>query len=66
MSKRIALVEDDLAIRENYAAALTKQGYEVVGYADKPSAEAAFNQRLAVANRCVLAVFDENFSVTTS
>ena len=46
MSKRIALVEDDLAIRENYAAALTKQGYEVVGYADKPSAEAAFNQRL--------------------
>jgi two-component system OmpR family response regulator len=46
MSKRVALVEDDLAIRENYAAALTKQGYEVVNYADKPSAEAAFNQRL--------------------
>ena len=25
MSQRIALVEDDLAIRENYAAALKKQ-----------------------------------------
>ena len=32
MSKRIALVEDDIAIRDNYRAALTKQGYEVLCY----------------------------------
>ena len=46
MSKRIALVEDDPAIRENYAAALSKQGYEVVSYANRKTAELAFSQRL--------------------
>lgn len=46
MSKRIALVEDDPAIRENYAAALNKQGYEVLTYANRKNAEAAFAQRL--------------------
>ncbi len=46
MSKTIAIVEDDAAIRDNYAAALGKQGYEVVTYADKPSAESGFNARL--------------------
>lgn len=46
MSKRIAIVEDDEAIRENYAAALSKQGYDVVLYGDRPSAELAFSQRL--------------------
>ena len=38
MSQRIALVEDDLAIRENYAAALKKQGYEVICYANRREA----------------------------
>lgn len=46
MSKRIALVEDDPAIRENYAAALIKQGYEVLTYANRKAAELAFSQRL--------------------
>ncbi len=46
MSKRIALVEDDPAIRENYASALTKQGYEVLTYANRSSAEEAFAKRL--------------------
>ena len=46
MSKRIALVEDDPAIRDNYAAALIKQGYEVSTYANRKTAELAFSQRL--------------------
>ncbi|MEP1869886.1 MAG: response regulator, partial [Paraglaciecola sp.] len=46
MSKRIALVEDDLALRENYIAALTKQGYEVQAYGNRTSAEQVFLQRL--------------------
>ena len=29
MSRRIAIVEDEAAIRENYADVLRKQGYEV-------------------------------------
>ena len=46
MSKRIALVEDDDALRDNYVAALTKQGYEVVAYSNRRDAEQAFAQRL--------------------
>lgn len=46
MSKRIALVEDDQALRENYIAALSKQGYEVQPYADRSTAEQAFSKRL--------------------
>jgi len=46
MSKRIALVEDDLALRENYIAALTKQGYEVRAYGNRTVAEQEFSQRL--------------------
>ncbi|MEP0354265.1 MAG: proteobacterial dedicated sortase system response regulator [Paraglaciecola sp.] len=46
MSKRIALVEDDLALRENYIAALTKQGYEVQAYGNRTLAEQVFLQRL--------------------
>ncbi len=46
MSKRIALVEDDFAIRDNYHAALSKQGYEVFCYEDRSSAAEAFQQRL--------------------
>ena len=46
MSKRIALVEDDQALRENYVAALTKQGYEVLAYASRQQAEQAFAKRL--------------------
>ncbi|MCF2947461.1 proteobacterial dedicated sortase system response regulator [Paraglaciecola aquimarina] len=46
MSKRIALVEDDQALRENYISALTKQGYEVLPYANRKSAEQAFAEKL--------------------
>jgi two-component system OmpR family response regulator len=46
MPKRIALVEDDQALRENYISALTKQGYEVQPYANRQSAEQAFSVRL--------------------
>ena len=38
MSKRIAIVEDDAAIRENYADVLRMQGYQVQTYANKSSA----------------------------
>lgn len=42
MSKTIAIVEDEPAIRENYASALQKQGYTVKTFADRASAIAAF------------------------
>lgn len=46
MSKTIALVEDEAAIRENYAASLRKQGYQVLTYANKEQAMEAFASRL--------------------
>lgn len=46
MSRRIAIVEDEAAIRENYAAVLRKQGYEVHTYANRKQAMAAFTLRL--------------------
>ncbi|TKB47721.1 proteobacterial dedicated sortase system response regulator [Thalassotalea mangrovi] len=46
MSKRIAIVEDDEGIRENYAEALRQQGFSVQTYACKESAQSAFEQAL--------------------
>lgn len=46
MSRRIAIVEDETAIRENYADVMRKQGYEVQTYANRKSAMAAFDIRL--------------------
>ena len=46
MARRIAIVEDEAAIRANYAEALSRQGYEVAAYADRPEALAAFRSRL--------------------
>ena len=46
MSRHIAIVEDEPAIRENYADALRRQGYSVSGYADRPTAMASFESRL--------------------
>ena len=43
MSRRIAIVEDEAAIRENYADVLRKQGYEVQTYANRKDAMAAFD-----------------------
>lgn len=44
--KRIAIVEDDAAIRQNYGDALKRSGYEIETYADRASATAAFKVRL--------------------
>ncbi|PAJ73090.1 proteobacterial dedicated sortase system response regulator [Pseudoalteromonas sp. NBT06-2] len=44
--KKIAIIEDETAIRENYTEMLTKQGYHVSGYASRPEAEIAFNDAL--------------------
>ena len=46
MSKRIAIVEDEAAIRENYADVLRKQGYEVLTYPNRKKAQEAFSMRL--------------------
>ena len=46
MTRRIAIVEDEPAIRANYVDALRKQGYEVAAYADRASALAALRVRL--------------------
>src|SRR6187455_3283419 len=46
MARRIALVEDDPTIRQNYTDALTRAGYEVAAFADRPSASKALATRL--------------------
>jgi len=46
VAKTIAIVEDEPAIRENYAAALRKQGYEVALYSNRTEAMTAFNKAL--------------------
>ena len=46
MARRIAIVEDDVAIRANYADVLRRQGYEVSAFADRPSALRAMRVRL--------------------
>lgn len=46
MSKSIAIVEDEAAIRQNYAEALAKQGYQVHAYANRTEADVGFSQQL--------------------
>ena len=46
MPRRIAIVEDELAIRRNFEDALRRQGYQVSGYSDRQSALDAFSRRL--------------------
>jgi two-component system, OmpR family, response regulator len=45
-TKIVAIVEDEAAIRENYAAGLKRQGYRVAVYATRREALAAFASRL--------------------
>lgn len=45
-NKHVAVVEDEIAIRENYAAALRRHGYRVSGYANRRHALEAFDTRL--------------------
>lgn len=46
MARRIAIVEDEAAIRENYADVLRKQGYEVQTFPNRKEAMKAFDLRL--------------------
>ncbi len=46
MGKRIAIVEDEVAIRENYAAAFRREGYSVDLFAARGPALDAFSARL--------------------
>jgi two-component system OmpR family response regulator len=46
MPRRIAIIEDDPAIRANYADALKKHGYEVSSFAARAPAMSAFRARL--------------------
>src|SRR5437868_13633292 len=46
MSRRIAVVEDEPALRDNLRDALKRFGYEVATYASRPEALSAFKTRL--------------------
>jgi two-component system OmpR family response regulator len=46
MSRRIAIVEDEPAIRANYTDVLRRQGYEVSAFVNRAEAIAAFRTRL--------------------
>jgi two-component system OmpR family response regulator len=46
MARRIAIVEDDAAIRANYAEALRRHGYDVAAYAGRREAMDALRGRL--------------------
>src|ERR1700732_2771001 len=46
MKKHIAIVEDEPALRENYAAALARHGYSIKTYGNRRTAMQAFNARL--------------------
>ena len=46
MARRIALVEDDATIRQNYVDALTRAGYEVAAFGDRASAGKTLATRL--------------------
>jgi len=46
MARRIALVEDDPTIRQNYSDALARAGYEVASFGDRQSASRTLAARL--------------------
>ena len=46
MARRIAIVEDEAAIRDNYAAAFRREGYDVDAYDARDPALQAFDARL--------------------
>ncbi len=46
MKRQIAIVEDEPAIRDNYAAAFTREGYVVKSYPNRSQAMTAFTARL--------------------
>ncbi|MCU7931991.1 MAG: proteobacterial dedicated sortase system response regulator [Candidatus Thiodiazotropha sp. (ex Codakia rugifera)] len=44
--KKIAIIEDERIIRENYSDYLTRQGYTITGFATRQDAMAAFDKAL--------------------
>ena len=46
MARRIALIEDDSTIRQNYVDALVRAGYEVAAFGDRASASRTLAARL--------------------
>lgn len=46
MQRIVAIVEDEPQLRENYADALRRYGFEVQTHASRPGAESAFRDRL--------------------
>jgi two-component system OmpR family response regulator len=44
-AKLVAVVEDEVAIRDNYLAGLRRQGYRVAGYGNRKEALAGFANR---------------------
>lgn len=46
MSRTIAIVEDEPAIRANYVDALSRYGYRVLAFANRPEAQQAFALQL--------------------
>jgi two-component system, OmpR family, response regulator len=46
MARRIAVIEDDAPIRDNYTDVLRRQGYEVLAFANRPEALNAMRVRL--------------------
>ena len=46
MARRIIIIEDDPAIRENYIAVLKKQGYDAIGYSNRQDTLQACKTRL--------------------
>ncbi|MBU2870054.1 proteobacterial dedicated sortase system response regulator [Colwellia sp. E2M01] len=46
MSRTIAIVEDDISIRQNYTELLQKQGYQVQAYSNRKVAQQALTEKL--------------------
>jgi two-component system OmpR family response regulator len=46
MAYRVAIVEDEPAIRANYSDALARYGYQVLAFADRASAQLSFSLQL--------------------
>ena len=46
MSKRIAIIEDEIELAKNYRAMFQRQGFDVCLYSDRDDAEAAFARQL--------------------
>ena len=46
MGRRIAIVEDEPTLRENYADVFRRQGYDVLTYSNRASAMSAMSERL--------------------